>query len=233
MKADKIAVGENIYFGDDKQKNPARIAMSRWNLAPRGSGQDGDSSSISLESCQSFIRNPNSAMKAGLLKGPGQFGCTDVPYPELPPDGAILKVDACGICGSDLRAIKHGLRFGLVSQILGHEVAGVLVEIGREVHDFAVGDRLDTCTYAVIGIAIVDRFGIRVERVRRQALSEALLKLHRACMKGGVAGVRHPIDIAELRIGQVVLRRRKRRCAQRGIVVAKAVWKCVHVPALH
>src|SRR5947209_1738627 len=86
--------------------------------------------------------HPNYVMKAGLLKGPGQFGCEDVAYPELPPDGAILKVEACGICGSDLRAIKHGLRFGVASQILGHEVAGVVVEIGNEVQDFAVGDRL-------------------------------------------------------------------------------------------
>lgn len=81
-------------------------------------------------------------MKAALLKGPGQFACEDVPYPELPRDGAILKVEACGICGSDLRAIKYGLRFGVTSQVLGHEVAGVVVEIGSDVHDYAVGDRL-------------------------------------------------------------------------------------------
>jgi len=81
-------------------------------------------------------------MKAALLRGPGQFACEDVPYPELPADGAILKVEACGICGSDLRAVKHGLRFGITSQILGHEVAGVLVAVGRDVPDYAVGDRL-------------------------------------------------------------------------------------------
>ncbi len=81
-------------------------------------------------------------MKAAILRGPGQFACEDLPYPELPTDGAILKVEACGICGSDLRAVKHGLRFGISSQILGHEVAGVLVEVGRDVHDYAVGDRL-------------------------------------------------------------------------------------------
>lgn len=81
-------------------------------------------------------------MKAAVLRGPGRLACEEIPYPDLPPDGAILKVEACGICGSDLRAVAHGLRFDVPWQVLGHEIAGVLVEVGPEVTDYKVGDRL-------------------------------------------------------------------------------------------
>lgn len=66
----------------------------------------------------------------------------EVPYPALAADGLILKVEACGICGSDLRTLQHGLRFAREWQILGHEVAGVVAEVGSEVHDYQVGERL-------------------------------------------------------------------------------------------
>ena len=81
-------------------------------------------------------------MKAAVFRGPGQLALEEVPYPPLPADGLILKVEACGICGSDLRAMQHGLRFAREWQILGHEVAGVVAEVGSEVADYQVGDRL-------------------------------------------------------------------------------------------
>lgn len=81
-------------------------------------------------------------MKAVVFRGPEKIACEEVPYPELPPDGVILKVTACGICGGDLRAYKHGLRGDRKWQILGHEISGVVHEVGAEVDDYQVGDRL-------------------------------------------------------------------------------------------
>ena len=81
-------------------------------------------------------------MKAVVYRGPGQIACEEMPDPQLPPDGLILKVTACGICGGDLRAYKHGLRADKAWQILGHEIAGVVSEVGREVSDYRPGDRL-------------------------------------------------------------------------------------------
>lgn len=66
----------------------------------------------------------------------------EVPSPEVEPEGIVLKVEACGICGSDLRAMKSGMRFSREWQILGHEIAGVVVEVGPAVVDYHVGDRL-------------------------------------------------------------------------------------------
>ncbi len=81
-------------------------------------------------------------MKAAIFRGPGQLAVEEIAYPELPPDGLILQVKACGICGSDLRAYQHGLRFDREWQILGHEIAGVVAEVGRDVPDYQVGERL-------------------------------------------------------------------------------------------
>lgn len=81
-------------------------------------------------------------MKAVIFRGPGKIDCEDISYPELPADGIILKVMACGICGGDLRAFKHGIRVNKEWQILGHEITGVVAEVGENVHDYQVGERL-------------------------------------------------------------------------------------------
>lgn len=81
-------------------------------------------------------------MKAVVYRGAGKVACEDVPYPDLPPDGLILKVTACGICGSDLRTYRHGMRADKDWQILGHEISGVVAEVGRDVHDYRAGERL-------------------------------------------------------------------------------------------
>jgi L-iditol 2-dehydrogenase len=81
-------------------------------------------------------------MKAAVFRGPGRLALEDVPDPALPAEGLILHVEACGICGSDLRALAHGLRFAREWQILGHEVAGVVAQVGKDVPDYQVGERL-------------------------------------------------------------------------------------------
>ena len=81
-------------------------------------------------------------VKAAVYRGPGRIAVEDVPDPDLSPDGILLKVEACGICGSDLRTYRTGMRVDREWQILGHEVAGTVAAIGANVADYAVGDRL-------------------------------------------------------------------------------------------
>ncbi|MBI3763436.1 MAG: alcohol dehydrogenase catalytic domain-containing protein, partial [Chloroflexi bacterium] len=75
-------------------------------------------------------------MKAAVFRGPGQLAVEEIPCPALPPNGLILKVEACGVRGSDLRTLQHGMRFEKEWQVLGHEIAGVVAEVGKEVRDF-------------------------------------------------------------------------------------------------
>jgi propanol-preferring alcohol dehydrogenase len=86
-------------------------------------------------------------MKAAVLcefKQPLEF--QEVPRPELEPGDVLIKVEACGVCHSDLH-----LADGDWSQlapivkrplILGHEIAGRVIEKGGEVHDLQIGERV-------------------------------------------------------------------------------------------
>jgi len=68
------------------------------------------------------------------------IGTTDVPVPELPPHGALLKVTGCGLCGSDLD--KFLLKKAQPGSVLGHEVTGIIEMIAEPDGKFAVGDRI-------------------------------------------------------------------------------------------
>jgi L-idonate 5-dehydrogenase len=84
-------------------------------------------------------------MDALVIHAAGDLRVQDVPTPEVLPHQLRVKVRFGGICGSDLHYFQHG-GFGTVRvkepMVLGHEVAGVIEEAGRDVRGFAVGDRI-------------------------------------------------------------------------------------------
>lgn len=90
-------------------------------------------------------------MLAAVLLGPTQLEVREVPQPVCPEDGLRLRVAACGICGSDIRAFRghkviHGVHaLGdevLPGHIVGHEIAGVVDSVGPRVVGFGVGERI-------------------------------------------------------------------------------------------
>ncbi|MCU0520398.1 MAG: alcohol dehydrogenase catalytic domain-containing protein [Anaerolineae bacterium] len=87
-------------------------------------------------------------MKAAFLVGKRVYRVREAPDPVAPEDGIVLAVEACGVCGSDLRRWHEGPPdgpgsiVGLPGIIAGHEVGGTVVAAGRAVRDYAVGDRL-------------------------------------------------------------------------------------------
>ena len=81
-------------------------------------------------------------MKAALLESLRNLRVSDIEKP-VPGAGEILiKVGACGVCGSDLRFFEHGDRIKKFPFVMGHEIAGTVVETGKNVENFSVGDRL-------------------------------------------------------------------------------------------
>lgn len=66
----------------------------------------------------------------------------EVPTPEVDADSILMKVEAVGICGSDIRIYRHGNSRVQLPQILGHEAAGRVVAVGANVTRFSVGDRI-------------------------------------------------------------------------------------------
>lgn len=67
---------------------------------------------------------------------------TDVPDPTPGPDDVLVAIMACGICSSDLHLMDGSLRSSLDVVTPGHEAAGTIVEVGRDVRDFAPGDHV-------------------------------------------------------------------------------------------
>jgi threonine dehydrogenase-like Zn-dependent dehydrogenase len=82
-------------------------------------------------------------MKASIVTGPGTTAVVDTPRPEIGPADVLVRMRACGVCGSDGFYISIG---GLPPRQghmpLGHEPAGEIVEVGADVTDLAVGDHV-------------------------------------------------------------------------------------------
>ncbi len=81
-------------------------------------------------------------MKAAFLTGVKQLEVREIPAPEVPEDGLVLQVKACGVCGSDLRRWREGLAPGTDPFIPGHEIGGVVVAVGKRVKAYKEGDKL-------------------------------------------------------------------------------------------
>jgi L-iditol 2-dehydrogenase len=78
-------------------------------------------------------------MRAGVYRGAGRVGVENVPVPEIGAGEVLLRVAACGVCGTDIKKIKLG--FVPAPQIFGHEMAGTVVEVGAGVTRWKPGDR--------------------------------------------------------------------------------------------
>ncbi len=88
-------------------------------------------------------------MRAAVFKAHGApLVIEDIADPEPGPDDLILKVKACGICGTDVhwsenRSAEGGWRVLKPGAVMGHEFAGEVIEVGRDARDrWAVGDRV-------------------------------------------------------------------------------------------
>jgi hypothetical protein len=81
-------------------------------------------------------------MRALCYHGKGDIRFDTVPDPTiLAPDDLIIKVDACAICGSDLHLIDGVVPTMKSGDVMGHETMGTVVEVGKTVAKFAVGDQ--------------------------------------------------------------------------------------------
>ena len=92
-----------------------------------------------LEAAQTLGPIPK-PMRAGVFRVIGLVGVDEVPVPEVGPGEVLIKVAVCGICGTDIKKIFH--RYVEPPQILGHELAGTVVAIGRNVTKWKLGDRV-------------------------------------------------------------------------------------------
>jgi len=76
------------------------------------------------------------------LEDVGKLSVETVEKPPCPADGILVKIEACAICATDVKVFRYGHRLIKPPRITGHELAGVIVEIGKEVKRYREGDRV-------------------------------------------------------------------------------------------
>src|SRR2546429_2772328 len=81
-------------------------------------------------------------MKALLLSKYRHLELADLPVPEPGPNEVLIRVAACGICGSDVHGYDGTSGRRIPPIVMGHEAAGIVAAVGSEVSGFAVGDRV-------------------------------------------------------------------------------------------
>jgi 2-desacetyl-2-hydroxyethyl bacteriochlorophyllide A dehydrogenase len=81
-------------------------------------------------------------MKALVLESYNNLVYKDMPEPEFKPNEVLVRVKACGICGSDIHGFDGSSGRRNPPLIMGHEASGVIVEAGSAVKNYKVGDRV-------------------------------------------------------------------------------------------
>jgi L-iditol 2-dehydrogenase len=79
-------------------------------------------------------------MRAAVYRGINDVRVETVPVPEIGAGEVLIRVAACGICGTDLKKIHTGSHSA--PRIFGHETAGTIAAIGDGIEGFVVGDRV-------------------------------------------------------------------------------------------
>ena len=95
-------------------------------------------------------------MRVAMYYGNDDVRLEEMPVPGIGPGELLMKIEACGICGSD---VMEWYRIDKVPLVLGHEVAGTIVEVGEGVKRYKAGDRIsashhvpcNTCRYCRAG----------------------------------------------------------------------------------
>jgi len=81
-------------------------------------------------------------MKALVLEEYMKLVYKDVPDPVIVDNEVLVKIMACGICGSDVHGYDGSTGRRIPPIIMGHEASGIIVETGKDVHDWKKGDRV-------------------------------------------------------------------------------------------
>jgi L-iditol 2-dehydrogenase len=81
-------------------------------------------------------------MKALLLVEKERLELADMPTPTMGPGDLLIRVKACGICGSDVHGYDGSTGRRIPPIVMGHEAAGVIEQVGADVRRFRAGDRV-------------------------------------------------------------------------------------------
>ena len=91
-------------------------------------------------------------MQAIVYHAPGDIRVEDIPKPECGPGKLLVRVDACAVCGTDLKSRQHGNPRIKAPLVMGHEFTGIVEVVSSDaVGDFVPGDRVVMATSVSCG----------------------------------------------------------------------------------
>ena len=98
-------------------------------------------------------------MKSAVFVEKQKIKIQDIPRPRIESGEVLLKIEYCGICGSDIHAYKSGQLYS-PGTVMGHEFSGTIAEMGDQVEGFEIGDRVAVspgsacrqCYYCIRGV---------------------------------------------------------------------------------
>jgi L-iditol 2-dehydrogenase len=85
-------------------------------------------------------------MKAIVYHAPKDIKLENLDVPDCDKDQIRVKVDACAVCGTDLKSYLHGNPRIKAPQVIGHEFTGIVDTVGENIKDFTLGDRIVMAT---------------------------------------------------------------------------------------
>jgi len=100
-------------------------------------------------------------MKAAVYHAPGDIRIEDVPLPPCERGGLRVRVDACAVCGTDLKSYKSGNPRIKAPMVMGHEFTGLVEQVGEGAAGFSAGDRVVMATSVSCGSCFYCRQGWR------------------------------------------------------------------------
>ena len=126
----------------------------------------------------------------------------DVPDPRIADDEVLVRVRACGICGSDVHGMDGSTGRRRPPIIMGHEAAGVIAEVGNQVKDWKIGDRVTFDSTVFCGACWYCQRGL-INLCDNRRVSGSLLRrlpaTRRLCRIRGPAAT-HSLRSARLRL---------------------------------
>lgn len=164
-------------------------------------------------------------MKSIVCEQPDLFIFKEMEEPELTQGSALVRIRRIGICGTDLHAYKGKQPFFTYPRILGHELAGIIEEIGENELGLQAGDQVSIIPYMHCGKCIACRngktncctdmqvFGVHIDGGMRERVSVPLshliqtngLTLDQSALLEPFSIGMHAVRRSELRASEVVL----------------------------
>ena len=90
----------------------------------------------------------------------GKIVLKEVDKPKVSVNSILIRVEACAVCGSDLRIVSGKDKRAKFPMIIGHEMAGIVEQIGERVEDFKEGDKVTVAPGVSCGKCMMCKKGL-------------------------------------------------------------------------